>query len=332
MLYTEKTKTSRFGIASIEWQIPESAKLGTYRIKELKDDNNELWRDSTQFKVSLYQLPTFVVTTHSDNTFYLPTQSTAEITVQGTYLFGKPVPNGKVRIVKETERGMEQRETEMGSSGEAVYEGTADASGKYTATVDLNKAHIALKESENKFNDVTFSADLPIDVSSNKTEQRRFDIRVSNEPYHIHVTEKGRGDHNPKLPLTLYFWTGAADGTALPCNVEIIGKYEDETDDKLKSLTKIRTNSMGVGKVELRIPKREDDVYYEDLDLRFTAVDDTGRSGTEKKEIDIDEDEKQIFIQTNKAIYRKGEPIKARIISTQSDETAFIDLAGKAGS
>jgi hypothetical protein len=60
--------------------------------------------DSIYFKVSRYELPQFSVAAKPDKTFYLPGESTAEITVSADYLFGKPVAKGTVKIVREKER------------------------------------------------------------------------------------------------------------------------------------------------------------------------------------------------------------------------------------
>jgi alpha-2-macroglobulin len=101
-LFRQKVKTSRFGIAAIEWQIPSNAKLGQYKI-EAADEEAER-RGEAIFKVSRYDLPNFVVQTKSDKDFYLPTQNTAEVTVDALYLFGKPVAKGKVKVVQEGRR------------------------------------------------------------------------------------------------------------------------------------------------------------------------------------------------------------------------------------
>lgn len=330
VLFRQKVKTSAFGIAAIDWQIPANAKLGTYRI-EADSDDEDLNADTAYFKVSRYDLPNFVVQTKPDKDFYLPEHKTAEVKVDALYLFGKPVANGKVKVVQETSRTWNYKEQKWDVDEGDVYEGDTDADGKYTAKIDLSKTHESLKEnSSDKFRDLNFTAYFT-DFSSNKTEQRRFDLRVSKEPIHVYLQGKSYDDHNPKLPLQLYFTTYSANGKPISADVEIKGKYEDEKTDE-KVLANAKTNSLGVGKVEFFAPKREDDTYIKDLKLTITARDENEKTGTQKEEIDIDGDEKQIIVRTDKSLYRKGESIKIEVLSTEISKTVFVDVSRNSSS
>ncbi|MET0751832.1 MAG: alpha-2-macroglobulin family protein [Pyrinomonadaceae bacterium] len=323
VLYRQTLATSRFGIAAIEWQIPENAKLGTYRI-DVKTDE-ELAQDRTHFKVSRYDLPNFVVQTKADKDFYLPEEKTAEVTVDALYLFGKPVASGKVKVVQESNREWNYSEQKWDIQEESVYEGETATEGKYVAKIDLSKAHAELKEDKDKqFKDLNFTA-YYTDFSTNKTEQKRFDVRVSREPIHIYLAGKKGDDHNPKVPFNFYVSTYTADGKPVACDVKIKGKYEDEKEEK--PLASFKTNSLGAHKIEFSAPKREDDAYFDDLELNISARDADGKIGTRKEEIGIDEDEKQIVLRTDKAIYRKGEPVKIEIISSEAEENVFIDVS-----
>jgi hypothetical protein len=323
VLYRQTLATSRFGIAAIKWQIPENAKLGTYKIAVKADE--ELAQNQTQFKVSRYDLPNFVVQTKADKDFYLPEQTTAEVTVDALYLFGKPVTSGKVKVVQENKREWNYSEQRWDIQEESVYEGETTAEGKYVAKIDLSEAHAQLKEDEDEqFKDLNFTA-YYTDFSTNKTEQKRFDVRVSREPVHIYLSGKKDEDYNPKVPFNFYVSTFTADGKPVACDVEIKGKYEDENEEK--PLASFKTNALGANKIEFSAPKREDDVYFDDLELKISARDADGKTGTHKEEIEIDEDEKQIVIRTDKAIYRKGEPVKIEIISSEAEENVFIDIS-----
>ena len=324
-LYRQKVTTSRFGIAAIEWQIPANAKLGTYRIEAKDEDAEE--RGKADFKVSRYDLPNFVVQTKADKDFYLPEQILAEVAVDALYLFGKPVAAGKVKVVQESKRQWNYYEQKFDVQEEAVYEGEADADGKYTAKIDLSKAHEKLRgDNAPQFQDLNFTAYFT-DSTTNKTEQRRFDLRVTREPIHIYLT-KGGGKNNPKVPLALYVSTFSADGKPEVCDVEIKGKYEDETTEKM--LAVIKTNALGAGKAEFFAPKRADGVYNKNLKFTIVARDRKKRVGTDDFGYAIDAGEKEIFIRTNKAIYRQGETLKIEILSSEADETVFVDVQSSA--
>ena len=205
VLYRETKTTSRFGIAAIEWQIPENAKIGSYSVTA-EDESQS--RDSVlYFKVSRYELPNFYVKTESGKPFYLPDDKTANVTVDALYLFGKPVAEGTVKVVQEARREWNYKAQKWDIEEESVYEGKTDAEGKYVAKIDLSAAHKNLAEDEDeKFKDLTFTAYFT-DFSSNRTEQRRFDLRISKEPIHVYVIRKSDDDQNQKLPIIFYFTT-----------------------------------------------------------------------------------------------------------------------------
>ena len=323
VLYRETVKTSRFGIASINWQIPENARLGTYEINVKAAEDLSINR--LYFKVSRYDLPNFTVNVKPDKTFYLPTENTAEITVGADYLFGKPVTQGKVKIVQEKSREWNYKEQKWEVEEEQAYEGETDGDGKYTAKVDLTKVHADLKDEEwRRFEDVSFAA-YYTDAATNQTEAKRFDVRVSKEAIHVYIVGiKSGEDQNPRLPIRFYVSTFYADGAPASCSVEIKGKYEDE--DKFQTLQEVKSNSFGAGKIEFAAPKRADDTYFDDLQIQVNAFDANRRTGTQEEEISIDEDAQTIQISTDRAIYRTGEPLKIKIISTETGRDVDVDI------
>ena len=138
-VYTQTVKTSRFGVSSIEWQIPENIKLGTFKIEVENDDEDVI--GAAEIKITRYDLPNFKVNVKTDRTFYLPAQTTAEITVNADYLFGKQVEKGKVKIVRE----FKDESDEDDEDAEEIYKGETDAAGKFTAKINLTKALENLK-------------------------------------------------------------------------------------------------------------------------------------------------------------------------------------------
>ena len=63
-----------------------------------------------------------------------------------------------------------------------IREGATDAAGKFTAKLDLKEEQDELKdENWRKYKDIHFAAYFT-DLTTNKTEQRRFDIRITREP------------------------------------------------------------------------------------------------------------------------------------------------------
>src|SRR5581483_2018626 len=133
----------------------------------------------------------------------------------GTYLFGKPVPRGHVRVTRWGEHGCDLCPREKQPAAETIAEGDAGDDGVYTAELQLGDLR-KLGEGE-RFQDIHLAA-FVTDPSSNRTEQRRFDIRVTNEPIHVYVFPGAAAQGRPAV---VYVSTDYADGRAASTQVEI---------------------------------------------------------------------------------------------------------------
>jgi len=320
-VFEKKIKTSRFGVASLDWQIPAGVKLGKYKIEVENSDDDEI--GASEFKITRYDLPNFTVSANADKTFYLFGQNTAEISVGADYLFGKPVTKGKVRVVQETERRWNYARQKWETEETNSHAGETDAQGKYTARIDLSEAQENLqKDNWKRFEDLHFAAYFT-DSTTNRTEAKRFDVRISKEAIHIYFIRHD-ADANPKLPFGFYVSTFYADGTAARCSVEVKGGYQQSPDEK--NLIETKTNSYGASKMEIRIPENPfpeaRDRYY----LQISAHDRQGSVGTFADSIYLNEKAKQILVKTDKTIYLPNEIIEAQIFSTETDEIILIDV------
>lgn len=319
VLYREKVRSSEFGIASIGWKIPVSAKLGDYSI-EIRDENGDRI-GGYRVRVSRYDLPNFVVEAKPAKAYYLPGENEAEVEIRADYLFGKPVTKGKVRVVEETSREWNWKEQKYDIDEGQIREGEADAEGRYIAKFDLKAVQEELKDDNGpKYKDIKFAAYFT-DLTTNKTEQRRFDVRVSREPIHVYFIGDADG-LNPAMPINAYVSTFYADGTPAECDVEISASIEDE--DKFKTVGRLRTNSYGAGKITMSRPNigKADD----GLDFRIIAKDKNGRRGTFQNAVSFDEDEAKIQIATDRTIYKPGETMTVKIDSTIKSGPVYVDV------
>ncbi|HEY8563502.1 MAG TPA: MG2 domain-containing protein [Pyrinomonadaceae bacterium] len=320
-VYEGKTKTSRFGVANVEWQIPADLRLGNYKIEFENDDGDEI--GETGFKVSRYELPNFTIAARSAKPYYLSGENSAEITVSAAYLFGKPVAGGRVRIVREKERnwnyGRQRYDTEEG----AAVEGEAGAEGKFTAKVDLSDAQENLNASGwKRFDDVKFAA-YYTDPTTNRTEQRRFDVRITKEAIHVYFIRQN-ADPNPKVPFLFYVSTFYADGTPAKCDLKIDGGYR-YTNMQTK-VAEGGTNSYGAGKFEARFPEKPSPDATGEFNLRIAADDRKGGRGLLEDSIYIDSNKKQLRLRTDKTIYLPGQPIALKIFSSENERTVYVDV------
>jgi hypothetical protein len=320
VVFRSVVTSSRFGVATADWPIPENTRLGDYRIWvgiDGEDLNNQL---PYNVRISRYDLPNFSVSVEPDRGYYLPGQN-AEVRVRADYLFGKPVSKGHVRVVRETEREWNYREQKWDIVEGDKYEGQTGASGTFTAHIDLDDDHEDV-ESYREYKDITYAAYFT-DPTTNRTEQRRFDLRVTKEPIHVYVIENYNfWNHDRTLPLNFYISTFYADGSPARCKVDL--KLTNGSKEG-KSVATLRTNRYGLAKAgHIRLPRELKELG--NIALFVSAVDASGRRGTKDEHISLS-DNPELQVETDKTIYRPGEPINAVLTSSVSDQTLFIDLA-----
>lgn len=325
ILYRTVVTTSRFGVASADWTIPENARLGDYRIWVGVDGgDDETGQDVT---ISRYELPNFRVNVDPDRKFYLPGQD-AKVTVRAEYLFGQPVLRGNVRVVREAEREWNYREQKWELREEDEQKGEIKAGGSFVANLNLKSAHEALAEdSYEHFRDITYAAYFT-DPTTNRTEQRRFDVRVTKNPIHVYVIATYDWRQNRKLPLQFHVSTSYADGSPARSKVDVALTDDADDPDITKRVATVTTNRYGLAKVTTRLP---DDFKDDDsLDVILSASDSNGRKGSGEENFYFDDDP-HVRVETDKAIYRPGESINAVITTSGIEETLVVDLAGEEG-
>jgi len=319
-VFTAPLKTSRFGVASVDWPIPDSTRLGDYDIKvTANDDEDSDDNPATQrVKISRYELPNFAVSATPDRGYYLPGES-AEIEVHADYLFGQPLKRGRVRLVRETEREWNYKEQKYDIKEGDKYEGELGTDGSFRARVNLSNEHAELlNNSWKRFSDLNYAAYVT-DPTTNRTEQRRFRVRLTGTPIHVYVTQ---GKYSPAkgLPLAFYVSTTYADGTPAACELKLTRTASD--DERVKLPDTIKTNAYGIAKVVGSDVTGNEGNY---IHVELNARDREGRVGRHVETF-WRTSQPVLRIETNKTIYRAGEPITARISSNQADMKVLVDV------
>jgi hypothetical protein len=282
VVFVDHPVTSKFGVAASEWQLPPNLRLGSYMIALARDDDTGN-RALATVKVSRYDLPNFAVTVKPDRAYYLPGQDAA-LEVHADYLFGKPVPRGKVRVAHETERNWDYREQRWKIEEQSSWDAQVDAAGRAVIQIPLAAAHEELAGYEaRRFHDLSFTAYVT-DPISGRTEQRRFDLRVTKSPIHVYVISESRNGRQ-------WISTSYADGRPASCRVSAPG------------MTPVTTNRYGVARAIL--PEA-------DGDLEMTAHDGHGKHGVDPVSVSTPSPG-DILIDTDKTIYRPGEPVRVTI-------------------
>ncbi|MDX2032573.1 MAG: MG2 domain-containing protein [Blastocatellia bacterium] len=317
--------TTRFGIASIDWQIPENARLGEYTIRADFEDDDRGGERELRVRISRYDLPNFAVKAKPDRAFYLAGQN-AEVEIRADYLFGRPVKRGRVRVVREREREWNYRQQKWEIDEAEKYEGETDDAGRFVARIDLFDAHQDLKEeSYRRFADRTYAAYFT-DETTGRTEQRRFDLRVTRDAIHVYVI--GGNQQTKSLPVRFFVSTSYADGTPASCAVAIgqkvgLDSVRASRDEFIEEpLRTVRTNRYGVAKVAgLRLRDWEKEVA-----LVLAARDGKGATGRLENTL-WEHGQGLMRIETDKSIYGPGEPIEIQLVSTEANADVILSLS-----
>jgi hypothetical protein len=321
VIYRAVVNTSRFGVASLDWPIPDNVRLGDYVISYYLKDAEKWESNSLRVRISRYDLPNFTVNVKPDRAYYLPGEN-AEIDVRGDYMFGQPLTRGHVRVVRETMREWNFREQKWQINEAEKLEGALDPSGRFVAHLDLSKTHDELaKQRYARFEDVSYTAYLT-DPTTGRTEQRRFDLRVTKEPIHVYVTSDGQAAN---APLAFYITTFYADGTPAACDVAIHEAIETEksADKTGPLLITTRTNRYGVAKVSgLTV------AHTEEPALHLIARDRNGAVGHRTENFDYTRDG-ELRIETDRSLYHTGQPVQAVIRAARTNGMLFASVTAK---
>jgi len=322
IIYRTTVTTSRFGVASADWAIPDNVRLGDYEIRCRLSDAEEFTSYPLRVRISRYDLPNFAVTVKPDRAYYLGDQN-AEVTVRGDYLFGQPLARGHVRVVRETARDWNFREQKWEIEEEDKLEGELDAAGRFVARLDLSKAHRELAESGySRFRDLSYTAYIT-DATTGRTEQRRFDLRVTKEPIHVYVISDTQ---QRNAPLDFYISTFYADGSPAECEVTINEAIEAAgRKDKEKIagalLRTVQTNRYGVAKISRLVVG-----HHAEPAVRVTARDRRGAVGHETEGFYSSSSSSWLRVETDRAIYRPGQPVRAVFRAGLANAPLFVDL------
>jgi hypothetical protein len=351
----ETVKTSRFGIASADWNIPLKLRLGDYqgaaKLRRAGDDYDSGW---AVLRVSRYELPTFTVKAEPDRKYYLPGQD-ARIVITADYLFGKPVQNATVRLVRQQERRWNFKEQKWETGESNPIEGAFDKQGRFEANVDLGDDFARFDpEGQSHYEDLTFAAYVT-DLPTKRTEQRRFRIRLSQQPVQLYIISGGQWSP-ANQPATLYVTSSYADGQPASVNGTLYfaepkerGGFENLPwqGGRSKALN-FHTNRFGVGKIALpRIRERflvkpreqygyynyrwkGDDSYRHAL-LLFEASDAKGSRGRASETWPVSPEAHYLRVTTPRTLYRPGESLAVSVESNSPVREVIVNISSPAG-
>ncbi len=359
--FHEKIVTSRFGIASADWDIPTKLQLGTCTITvRFESEANSYWNERrTEIRISRYELPTFTVGVEPDRAYYLPNQN-AVIDVHADYLFGKPVQRGKVKIVRQDNRQWDYAKQKWEVDESQPVEGELGNDGHFKGTIALADDFKTFQQNDSeRFEDVTLAAYLT-DISTGRTEQRRFKIRLTAQPIHLYVDTPGSTSGEERI--VLYVMSSYADGVPASVDGKIYATQPsngDKTEDgfdlsRRAQVGTFHTNRYGIGRAEisplpesdLRLPRwyAGENYYYSDYInepegppadraalLQFEAADAKELTGADKEEISIAASGEYLRVKTDHTLYHPGDAINVSVVSSANQQDLILNVWNAGG-
>ena len=329
--------TSNFGIASADWEIPRKTELGQYRLKAelIGNDGSTATEADEIIRISRYELPTFSVKVTPDRTYYLRGQN-ASVEVSADYLFGKPVQRAKVRVVRQDNGEWDSKTGRWTADESSPVLGEFDPAGRFVAPIDLQPDANFEESDYNRFKDLDFAAYVT-DLSTGRTEQRRFTIRVTAQPIHFYVaasTYEPTGE-----PRDLYVTSAYADGRP----ATISGRIRATDGDSEAQLVNFRTNEYGLARVHMpHIPaefvitrarncyNRASQEHW--VQLAIEGEDANSLRGSFGYELYLQDPEKE-FTETrsDRTLYHPGEGIQLSLFSSATDGEFVVDVINSKG-
>jgi uncharacterized protein YfaS (alpha-2-macroglobulin family) len=304
-VFKKATETDQFGVASAEFGLADEVNLGTYHLRALMGDAEAPTNMAEiALNVERYVLPKFKVAVEftengkKQKRGYQPGDHVTG-TVRANYFFGKPVDNAETNIKASA---MDVTVFEIGSA-----QGKTDSDGSYHFDIHLPK-YFAGRPLSHGAAGVLIEA--TVKDSASHAETRGEPITVSESPLLITAIPEG-GTLVPNLENQVFVLTSYPDGTPAKADlvVHLAGTPDQRvaTDDGGVAISRIHP---GTGSATLEIE----------------ATDQEGSRASSKVQLQAREGEDQILLRTERAVYRAGDRIQLKVLSTKARGAAYVDI------
>jgi predicted transcriptional regulator len=295
--------TSKFGIASADFQLADEINMGPYHVRALiGDDVSE-----KTVTVERYVLPKFEVEVTTDRTYYLPGQK-LQGDIQVDYFFGKPVSGGRVEV------GLAK--FDIGFDEFARITGTTDDEGHFRFDTVLPDYFVGQPLEEGK---ALIKLEVRITDQANHEESKTITRTVAAHPISVVIIPES-GDLVPGVENIVYVLTAYPDGTPAEARVTLriegTGAEFSAAADDLGIATftaPLRPSGGAAGSVD-------------NVKLVATATDRSGNTGQVTLESEFDEAPDHVLVRADQSLYRVGDPIEVTLLTTTGSGRAYLDL------
>jgi hypothetical protein len=318
-------KTSKFGVASVDFQLADEVNMGDYQIRAILGEQ----QSQKTVGVKRYVLPKFKNDLKADKTFYMP-KETIKADLQTDYFFGKPVAGAKVKVTAST-FDVQFKEFQ-------TWEGKTDAQGHAKFEIKLPDYFVGQPLQKG---DALVKLEAKITDTADHTETIVRTYTVSDQPIRVSlIPESGRlvpGMENRIFVAAIY-----PDGSPAACNVKLWTGREA----KGKPTAEIKTNDAGLTEFIVS-PKAEQfrkggwgqqniemlggqvqnvGIQQVFFDLTVEAKDKKGSTAKTLAEVNAEPFGENVLLRLDKAIYKGGDTINVDLRSSAGLPTAYLDV------
>ena len=320
-VFRKATETDSFGIASAEFALADEVNFGAYHLRALMGDP-EAPANSAELTLTVqrYVLPKFKVEIEfpqkdgKPRRDYRPGEHVTG-TVHANYFFGKPVVHAEIAVKA---KGMD-----VAVFDAATSKGTADDSGDYRFDLALPDSFAGRPLSQGA---ASLLIEATVKDSAAHSESRGESITVSLSPLLITAIPEG-GTLIPNLDNEIFLLASYPDGSPARATLTVHspgridrGRYRGEKPARDQQLT---TDASGIALFRINPglgAKSGVDA------LRIAANDHRGSRATVTVPLLTRAGADQILLRANRAVFKAGEPIQLKVLSTRLEGTAYIDF------
>ncbi|MBZ5522723.1 MAG: carboxypeptidase regulatory-like domain-containing protein [Acidobacteriia bacterium] len=307
-VFKKITGTSKFGIASAEFELADEVNLGTYHLRALMGEADAGPTNTAEIALNVekYVLPKFKVAIDlggkdsKAKRGYRPGDHVTG-TVRANYFFGKPVEGGEIAVKAS---GMDVAVFEV-----AAAQGKTDHDGSYHFDLRL-PSYFAGRPLEHGLARVLIEA--TVKDTAGHSETRGEPITVSESPLIITAVPEG-GTLAASLENQVFILTSYADGTPASAELKVRagGTAEQHVTSDAGGVAVVRVNAASGGGSQT---------------LEIDAADKDGNHASSKLQLQSRDGQDQILLRTEHAVYRAGDRIQLKVFSTKKRGAAYVDI------
>jgi hypothetical protein len=316
-VFRKNTETDKFGIASAEFALADEVNLGTYHLRALMGEPQAPANTAEiALQVERYVLPKFKVDiefsekNNKPKRDYRPGDRVTG-TVRANYFFGKPVDGAEITIKASS--------VDVSVFEAAAETGKTDSDGAYRFELKLPSYFAGRPLSQGAARALV---EATVKDAAAHAETRGEPITISESPLLITAVPEG-GTLIPNVENEIFLLASYPDGS--PASATLAVHAPEHFDhipyigEKAAREQQLTTDSSGVAVFRINPGAGIESLHIE-------ADDHHGNRVSSAVPLETRAGADQILLHTSRALYKTGDRIQLKVLSTRTHGTAYVDI------